>query len=243
MGVRGYDPILGSLSPPLRLCVHITGCGVLWSLVLSIWPEMGGWLPSGMVVLAVYTGYFYYKNHCQPGVSHPGGPRAHRIQRQPLWTKKDNDKSGTSLPWEAAAKWKFFTGRTSHAITEARWAGTSAALTGEPAGRDLWSSTDPNPTSASPKKLKVRGVDERVVHELASGGRLDGSRFDPSQNPNRYDRKNEGGQTRVFGNFYEYRTLTNLHQKTVVITPSEHKWSANTCHKVALHPKRDPSLP
>jgi hypothetical protein len=77
--------------------------------------------------------------------------------------------------------WTYLTGQRSHDWTERRFAGTSAALTGEPVGRDVWASATPQ----QPANSKVR-VDERLVKELASGGRDDGSVFNPSQNPNRW---------------------------------------------------------
>jgi hypothetical protein len=203
IGVSGYDPILGSLSPPLRVSVHASALLVLWAIGLWICPEslvsgvdliqLGGCtlsrslVLSGLVAASAY-GLLQYIVHSQlRGVSNPGGPREHRIQRQPRWTDRStaidlNPKQSRS----GSPSWTYLTGRHSHEWTESRFAGTSAALTGEPVGRDAWAPAPP------PSPTRVR-VDERLVKELASGGRDDGSVFNPSQNPNRWVERRKCG--------------------------------------------------
>lgn len=180
VGVLGYDPILGALSPPLRVRIHIAAAVACWAALLSIWPtryipdacfwanmSLAFW-ESGFVAIMTYLYVFYAINQL-PGVSDPGGPRAHKIQRKPQWEDKE-----LPLP-KAADKWRFAVGAAGHEITEQRQAGTSAALTGEPAGRDIWTTVDGG---------KKPRVDERLVAELASGGR---SGFNPALNPNAAD--------------------------------------------------------
>jgi hypothetical protein len=216
-GVRGYDPILGALSPPLRLLSHLSTVVLLWSAVLFFWPgpavlpdadlfrvSIGGhpwpsssaaatssssfavvvltlsFVQSGIAVGLTYLFFMYLVHHRLRGVSDPGGPRLRKIQRKPTW--KDADSSlGKAL---ADPRFRFATGRASHKATEARFAGTSAALTGEPTGRDIWSD-DGATNDAGGKHRAKRGGDERLVKEMASGGRDDGSVFNPSKNPNR----------------------------------------------------------
>ena len=63
------------------------------------------------------------------GVSHPGGPRPHRIDRTPEWSPARKRPS--------IRGWRCATGEASHAVTAAK-ARDGAALTGEAAGRQIW---------------------------------------------------------------------------------------------------------
>lgn len=192
------------MSPPLRLSVHASTCLVGWSALLACWSGIVGlsdvclaatgggggssssslpftlaFYQSGFVFVATYLYVLYVAHHKLPGVSDPGGPRPHKIQRAPKW-----DNVNHEMPPSARRKWRFSVAEESHEVTDARLAGTSAALTGEPSGRDIWT------TAAAPtnKASKQRGVDEKLVQEMASGGRTPvGSSFNPSINPNSCD--------------------------------------------------------
>ncbi|CAJ1958394.1 unnamed protein product [Cylindrotheca closterium] len=179
VGVGGYDAIQGALAPPLRLNFHMAGVLLLWasfvyfsdqqygecvfSLPLSIW-----W--SGLHSMCLYTLYFFVLNHLMDGVSVPGGPRASKIQRQPIW-----DDRLTTLDDEDKEKWKCMVAEESHEDTETKFPGKK--LTGEPSGRQIWSRAT---TSASNHDK------EKLIQEMALGGRSY-SGFNPSKNPNSSD--------------------------------------------------------
>lgn len=188
VGVLGYDPILGALSPPLRLLMHVAFTILLWSiLVFLVSLVVPGSSTAddrnrpfvstcGWVALAVHVGAAYVCHYRLPGVSVPGGPRPHKIRRRATWTP-----GGHPLPKEAAAAAAYRQAAASHEATNARFAGTAAFLTGEPVGRDIWTMRG---DGVKPRKR----VDEKLVQELAKGGsqRQFGS-FDPSVNPNSSD--------------------------------------------------------
>lgn len=187
VGVAGYDPIQGALSPPLRLRAHLSAILFLWTIFLLNWPLVFAtattcspfWnLPyafwyTAAAAVAIYSISFYILFHVLPGVSLPSGPRRHKIKRQPAWKN-----SWIPLP-AVATKWRCAYAQDSHKVSQAVFEGTSASLTGEPAGRDIWTGQ----TTGSEETSKKR-VDERLVQEMASGGRPAG--FNPAVNPNRY---------------------------------------------------------
>lgn len=186
VGGFGYDSILGSWSPPIRLGFHVS---MIWSLVaLAVQLFVHGdddddeacvadltiviWA-SGAIV--VYMAFFYVYFHCMPNVSHPGGPRPHKIQRMPQWDNQTTTMlSGDSL----TTNWRCAVAQDSHDATEHQFEGTCGVLSGEPVGRQIWT-LEPPPKS----QAKQKRVDEKLVQEMASGGRSDG--FNPSDNPNR----------------------------------------------------------
>ena len=205
VGVFGYDPIQGALSPPLRVLCHISSIFILWGLSMIIQipislddvsdtrqddGDLDGVVTTcsslllnlpmivwfrGILAFSVYLLSFYVFFYVMDGVSVPAGPRPHKIQRIPQWENKT---------WEltnATDEWRCVTASEAHAVTEAEFfvAGTTsaAALTGEPSGRDVW-------TTVAASSSKQRKVDEAVVQEMASGGRPAG--FNPHVNPNRY---------------------------------------------------------
>jgi hypothetical protein len=204
--VTGYDPIQGALSPPLRLRVHISAIFFLWTLLLLLWSSsllsndsdsdtivetMSScryWnLPDAFWVTAVaatalYSCHFYVLFHVLQGVSLPCGPRPHKITRKPAW----NDRH---IPLPAVAdKWRCVYAQDSHDITETVFAGTPGAkLTGEAAGRDLWTGTTKSQQQVPPQtgEKQQHRVDETLVQEMASGGRDAG--FNPAVNPNSCD--------------------------------------------------------
>lgn len=124
-----------------------------------------------LLSLVLYSAVLFWVHYCLPAVSDPGGPRPHRIQRQPKWEDRP-----IPLP-ASAAKWRCATAEQSHAITDSAFG--ESLLTGEPFGRDLW--------TPEPYNEKLKAVDEKLVSELASGGRS--GHFNPSVNPNRYASK------------------------------------------------------
>lgn len=142
-------------------------CLESWNIPLSVFQ-------SGLVATTSYLLFQFIIHHLLPGVSHPGGPREHKIQRVPKWENTFHDP-----PSIISKKWRAVVAKESHDVTQARYKGTKAQLTGEPSGRQMW-------TNAAKKEGKVGGghkVDEKLVMELALGGRKPG--FNPSTNPNR----------------------------------------------------------
>lgn len=154
-GVWGYDSSLGCWSPPIRLMIHNSVCGILYSMF-------------GEVSVIVYLLWCFYNHHLVPNVSHPGGPRLHKIQRIPQF----HDKA-IALDEVERKKWRAVVADESHEDTEQKFAGES--LSGEPVGRQMW-------TTASKSKKRV---DEKLVQQLAAGGRDPGT-FNAAKNPNRY---------------------------------------------------------
>lgn len=200
VGVLGYDPILGALSPPFRVLIHVAFMLFTWSTVVAVASfvvppttnEDGADNDGvsvgtcGMVATTFYLVLMYIVHYCMPAVSQPGGPRPHKIQRHPAWTPgprylptratKSNDNTSSTFTYQQSA--------ASHATTEARFAGTAAFLTGEQAGRDIWTETTMTATKADNKRQRV---DEKLVEELARGGREHFGALDPSVNPNSTD--------------------------------------------------------
>ena len=202
VGVRGYDPIQGALSPLLRLGVHLSAVFIFWALLLCLWPYFnipdaclstshGGNLlllsfwQSGVAAVSTYVFALYSIHNYLPGVSDPGGPREHKIQRKPQWENKT-----TQLPNSSQKKWRFSVAEDSHAVTMLRMEQTSAKLTGEPSGRDIWTTQQQQRPSkeTSPSKQQQQQqlqVDTDLVKEMAAGGRSWG--FNPAVNPNSAD--------------------------------------------------------
>jgi hypothetical protein len=190
----GYDVVLGAFAPPVRLAIFLAALGFCISLVHSISRTLWGdvyLLQSALLVIC--GGLFVSTKLSRKGVSDPGGPRSHKIQRKPKW------KNTPTMLGEEDGSWRCAVALDSHNVTHARFSEANsrdkvaAKLTGEPFGRDVWTKdTQANPITStpsfnvasllSPKKKSAR-VDERLVEEMASGGRAPG--FNPSQNPNR----------------------------------------------------------
>jgi hypothetical protein len=106
----------------------------------------------------------------RPGVSLPEGPRPHKIQRTPAWPNQT---------WDLRCDHRYAQSQESYDITATEY---NVLLTGEPAGRDIWTTA----TSATRRSLSQQRVDDALVQELASGGRPPG--FNPSVNPNAADK-------------------------------------------------------
>jgi hypothetical protein len=207
VGVMGYDPILGTMSPVLRLLCHCSAILMAWgisssivlllcSMVSSTVSRHGGLCKGGtdvvpihaldlvgmcgFAVVAMYLALWYVLHHVLPGVSDPGGPRPAKIQRVPAWHDKTwttTMDDTTTIAAAAPNHWRFVTGLAGHEVTEAEFAGTSGALTGEPAGRDIWT------TTWTKTKPNANLDDNKLILEMACGGRPAG--FNPHVNPNR----------------------------------------------------------
>jgi hypothetical protein len=202
VGVQGYDPIQGALAPPLRLTAHISAVLFLWAVSLLVWPYFMAltvaadgtsihhcrtgnvpdvvWVTAAAAV-AVYSAHFYVLFHVLSGVSLPCGPRPHKITRTPAWKNRL-----VSLPVDIAGKFRCAYAADSHEVSRTVFQGTGATLTGEPAGRDVWTGTPKTKSQQQQQGSQNTRVDERLVQEMASGGRAAG--FNPAVNPNRYVR-------------------------------------------------------
>jgi hypothetical protein len=194
--VWGYDPIQGAFAPPLRFRFHVVAVLALWSLVLYFWPaalvpdqclpSMGGVslsvLQSGIFSLTTYSFLQYVVHYLMPAVSHPGGAREHKIQRTPKW----EDKSTTLESF--AKNWRCVVAEESHICTEKKFEGTCAKITGEPSGRQMWTNL---PSEKADNNSTT--IDEKLVKEMAAGGRDNPGTFNPASNPNRYDFLSTGG--------------------------------------------------
>lgn len=224
VGVVGYDPIQGALSPPFRVMVHLSGALMLWAAVLfGMWSSTIVSIPnaclqitlpigrtttlalhlslallqSGCVALLTYAYTCHALATYLPGVSQPAGPRPRRMQRQPQWKNAYHvDASLLTLDGD----WRMVVGSEAHTVTLQRFGGppetnrnsvdtssatvtsssstTTTILTGEPAGRDIWTVAPRSDTATNVP------VDETVVQEWAAGGRRPGH-FNPALNPNR----------------------------------------------------------
>jgi hypothetical protein len=195
VGAMGYDPILGCWAPQIRALVHLCAVAALCALAgtMILGPKAGAgedddgscflripytfWGASG-VTATIYALSIHYIHHVMLGVSHPGGPRAHKIQRQPKW-----DEHSTTVH---SGTWRCAVAKDSHEDTKKQFRGTPGKLSGEPFGRQMWT-TAPGPPQPENKGglfgIGKKSVDEQLVQEMASGGRPEG--FNASVNPNR----------------------------------------------------------
>lgn len=209
VGVVGYDPIQGALSPPLRLRAHLAGILFVWSTVLWLLSNTANSITttntsittntlqalsltcsvlnlpdicwySAAAALTLYAATFFVLFHVVPGVSLPSGPRPHKIQRIPIWPDQT-----VHLPPVLVKTWRCANAQESHQLTHRGLQGTSAALTGEPAGRDCWTNVPVTTTTTTTTTTLNGTVDERLVQEMAGGGRPAG--FNPAVNPNSCD--------------------------------------------------------
>jgi len=171
------------LSPLPKEVIENDYCDTILHMPSTVWT-------IGLCSCALYCTFFRVLHHVLPGVSVPGGPRRHKIRRTPVW----DDKA-----WERPAaldQWRCVTAQEAHDVSTADFVGTHAVLTGEPAGRDLWTTTakpltNPNYSNASSNTDVPTSVvvDENLVTELAASGRPrgGGGEFNPARNPNSAD--------------------------------------------------------
>lgn len=170
---------MGAFAPFLRILLHTGFVFILASLVQILSVRINHSEKSALSLLllslCIYLLSLLAAQYLLPAVSDPGGPRSHRIQRQPQW----DDRS--IAPPACITKWRCAIAEESHAITQTAFGG-EAVLTGEASGRDIW--------TTEPHREKQKAIDEALVNELASGGRSSSSsgtnNFNPSVNPNRY---------------------------------------------------------
>lgn len=204
-GVYGYDAIQGALAPPLRVQCHFAALLLLWAVLAAIFGNtevddadcfyldipLGVWR-AGLYATIVYGVSSLVVHHFMDGVSMPGGPRVFKLGRTPEWADE------TSLA--DAQGWKCLVAQESHDDTHTKF--PSSRLTGEPAGRQIWSgsssggeggASSSQESSSVVAKLwrTVSGglnskVDESLVQSMAMGGRSEFG-FNPSKNPNSGD--------------------------------------------------------
>lgn len=188
VGVWGYDPIQGAFAPPLRSRFHLAAVMVCWSISLYLWPvslvpdeciESTGGLSlsvfqSSAFALITYSFLQYVIHNLLPAVSDPGGAREHKIQRIPKW----EDKS--TILDSFAEKWRCTVADESHSCTHKKFEGTSARITGEPSGRQMWTNS-----LGGKDKERATNFDDKLVKEMAAGGRNNPGTFNPATNPNR----------------------------------------------------------
>jgi squalene/oxidosqualene cyclase-like protein len=182
VGVHGHDPILGALSPPLRVGIHVAACLYLWALYLLLIPivtptfAVFNWETStatsiGLLAFLTYALGYLAVQTLLPGVSDPGPPRAHKIQRQPKWNNVT-----THIPNN---KWRCVVAQESHQATKDR---VGVALMGEPAGRDSWTTAT---TTTDDESIVNNSNNNDLIEQLARGGRPAG--FNAHLNPNSAD--------------------------------------------------------
>lgn len=217
-GVAGYDCIQGALSPPLRLACHLSAVLALWSVVLLLMPPEVMDDATDMLTLptitslllstVLYTTAMYIVHHVMPAVSMPGGPRPHKIQRQPEWPTNK-----VVLDPSLVRGYTCLVAQDSHQATARKFMDDGTKMTGEPAGRQAWFKLSGNagdgsggvsdnisqpqqddnssstgggggPVAFLSSLLSPRnnnnGVDEALVQRLARGGR-DEDYLDSSQ--------------------------------------------------------------
>jgi hypothetical protein len=203
IGVIGYDPVQGALSPILRFLCHCSIFLIVWGMCYRfycshfLYNDANGsstmyyddnYYIVGGIVLCLYTAIMHYIHHIVPGVSIPSGPRPHKIQRIPQWDNRNITLPSTNTN-------RYSTAQESHLITEQLFAGTCGTMTGEPMGRDIWTTNSTTATSGvttcTPGKSNNKNnkqqsstINDEMVQLLASGGRSYNG-FNPHINPNR----------------------------------------------------------
>lgn len=177
IGVWGYDPILGCWSPLVRAGLHASAAVLLWAFLLYINSDdcCDPFYSTMISAFVLYGFYCHYQAHHSPNVSFVGGPRRRQRsqQRQPKWKSLIHGLDKPKTLRCAVAD-------DSHEVTTRRFQSIkpNGALSGEAAGRQIWT------TVLRGEKVKERrGVDEKMVLEMAAGGR--GPGFNPAENPNR----------------------------------------------------------
>ena len=165
--VLGYDGARGEFSMLAVACIFLP-------LLLPL-----PWLPLvGKVISGVLLASLALFHRLMPGVSHPGGPRAHRILREPQWPDKT---------WHAPAGWRCEVAEASHTATHKELR-NGQKLTGEPAGRQTWhresgargkEKTGFNP-SVNPNPDDSLWRAQRVAAWKAGGGKVPDGRWRPT---------------------------------------------------------------
>lgn len=149
--VLGYDGARGEFSMFATLCIFGP-----WLLVVPCLSEQGAL--AVLSTLALLGLWYRFRIHA----SHPGGPRAHRILREPQWANKTSHLD---------AGWRCEVAEASHMHTHTSLP-IGQTLTGEAAGRQIWHKVQLNPLQ--------RGLSFGAEHKEKCG-------FNPSVNPNPED--------------------------------------------------------
>jgi len=246
-GIPGYDPILGSFDPSSRSAFHVAAMLGTWGFILQMasrfvdegnsdihqGPSMHvcedflrDVVPSGLFAISLYSFVVGFSIHyLLPGVSRPGGPRPHKIRRNPKWVD-----GRIALSKDILKGWTFLTAEESHEATSKQF-DSELLLTGESAGRQTWFKLEqqdnknegegerdqnvnannqkgvgslissfllsPSKNSKPTSNADHLVVDESLVQSLALGGR-DKPGFEPSVNPNTNDQIFRSQQIRKY---------------------------------------------
>ena len=110
-------------SPPQFSLLSV--CAIFSPLALPLLALPPAALGTALVLLALLALWHFFLG---TGTSHPGGPRAHRILREPQWADKT---------WPAPEGWWCEVAEASHEATH-RSLASGQTLTGEAAGRQTW---------------------------------------------------------------------------------------------------------
>jgi len=147
---EGTDPVVGVA---LKTVIYVSSFIILVEVVLYALGKL-------VTILGIYVPL---------GVSHPGGPRPHKIVRVPQWTKGKK----YFLPKELLlgddncinnGKWRCAVAHDAHRDTDEKFenAGRSA-LTGEPFGRQIWTTLKPQPLSGNGGTEDDLGIELKKV--------------------------------------------------------------------------------
>ena len=238
----GYDSSLGSMHPVfVRSMIYVVGYMLLQCMLIILgmfWAE-GREFGCGMMILfgddaedlvwlcrnlaaVVMLGVVLMQYRASLFVSHPGGAREHKIRRLPKWEARRSE-----LDANVQNRWRCAVAEDSHAVTlydhyrvkqeEGEESGVQW-LTGEPAGRQIWTCKDkiknettvcgtPTKNKSAIKSASKSPVQVWIEDKLSFGSKeLESSRvdegyvqllasggreytgFDPSKNPNSCDR-------------------------------------------------------
>jgi len=183
-GVLGYDAVLGCFPPHFGYLFHLAYSLLFSRTFLYLIPEetiheVGIELIMLSPIMFYTVFYLTVISQRAKDVSKPGGARKNPIARYPLW---DNNNITIKDIQENKLQWTCAVAEVSHDLTESNFKSKALKMSGEPYGRQMWT-TDDNPQV---KQHQGKMVDEKLVLELAAGGQeADGYGFNPSKNPNR----------------------------------------------------------
>ena len=192
-GMWGYDSSLGSFNPIIRVSFHLSLVIMLYAgaLLASVESYQLAEKDTLAIVSILTYALFFFIWDCQSlGVSHPGGPREHKIPRKPEWKNITSSIDPQILcNAKEQTKWRCAVSIDSHKATlnqfnltkehgENGIKTTSIGMSGEPFGRQIWTKD-----SLPDQKLDWNTIYK--IQEMARAGRDGG--FNPSKNPNAGD--------------------------------------------------------
>ena len=183
-GVWGYDSSLGSFNPVWRVSFHISALMLCYSFMLFF--VHGNAVEVLFAVICAYCGVYFVLYTYGKGVSHPGGPREHKIRRMAEWNDKESNVD--HLLTDNGETWRCVVASESHRATLQTFHLTSEdgengirsgliGMSGEPFGRQIWVKDNHGLANLNKKQLDV-------VREMACAGR---NGFNASKNPNTGD--------------------------------------------------------